>query len=127
VVSKAGDTFTFTLDGNHLWIALTTPEGSAGSFIAVNLTSVKNGRPIDDTCIIEPGEHPWVRKQTEVYYMKAREWQVSGFDSLASYGENCTAEKPASKALLLKIQKGALASPHTKDRFIEDIRKAMGS
>lgn len=126
MVRNAGDTFTFSFDGRHLWVALTAPVGKNGAFIAVNLTSVKERNPIDDTCLIEAGEHPWVRKQTEVYYMKAREWQVSGFDSLVSYGASCKADKPVSKALLEKIQRGALASPHMKERFADLIRKELG-
>ncbi len=127
MVSKAGDTFTFTMDGNHLWVALTAPKGANGVFIAVNLTSVKNGQPMDDTCILQKGDHPWVHHPTEVYYMKAREWQVSGFDSLASYGESCKAERPMPKATLTRIQQGAVKSIHMKERFAEEIKRAIGS
>ena len=125
MVRAPGDTFIVSFDGGHLWVALTKPAGTNGTFLAVNFTSVKNETPIDDTCLIAPGEHPWVRKKTEVYYMKAREWQVAGFDSLASYGGSCAPNKPASKALLLRIQEGALKSPHMKERFVDLVRKEL--
>lgn len=126
MVRAAGDTFIFTYDGSHLSIALTTPVGANGTFLAVNLTSVKNGAPLDDTCLIQPGEHPWVTKRSEVHYLKMREWQTSGFDSLDSYGGSCKAERPLSKGLLNRIQNGVIVSPHSKGRFIELVRKELG-
>ena len=126
MVRSAGDTFIIKIvDGGHLWVAITTPIGAKGSFVAVNMTSVKDGHPFDDSCIVLPGEHPFVRMKTEMYYLKAREWQVSGFDSLSSYGGSCAPDKPVSKILLSRIQQGALKSHHMKDRFQELVRKEI--
>lgn len=126
MVRAVGDTFIFTFDGSHLSMAITSPLGPNGLFLAVNLTSVKDGKPFDDTCLVQPGEHPWVRKTSEVYYQKAREWQVSGFDSLGTYGGSCVLNAPLSAALLLRVQEGALVSPHMKGRFQTMVSKQLG-
>ena len=126
MIKAAGDTFRLSVADPHLWVVITTPVGKNGVFIAVNMTSIKNGVPKDGNCVILPGEHPFVVTETEMYYIKAREWQVSGFDSLASYGASFQPNKPVTNALLLRIQQGALASTFMETGFQKAVRRELG-
>jgi hypothetical protein len=125
---RVGDTFFFQLADqyDHLWVIITSPTGLRGNFIAANMTSIKNGLPMDSSCLLHPGDHPFVRKPTEVHYIRAREWHVNGFDSMSSYGSQVKKHSPVSKAVLYRIQKGAIKSPFLKERLKEVVRSELG-
>lgn len=63
------------LERKHLFILLHDPveDGSAIKRVSmVSLSSVKVGTPHDPTCILFPGEHPFVTRRSFVYYSGAR-------------------------------------------------------
>jgi hypothetical protein len=67
---EAGDTFILahqqTRGTPHLWVLLWGPAGAADAFLAVYLTTY---RPHSDrTCILVPGDHPLVLRETAVAY-----------------------------------------------------------
>lgn len=56
---------------HHLFIVLTKP-CRLGRVSMVNITSVIPGTTYDQTCVLQPGEHNFIRRLSYVYYRKAR-------------------------------------------------------
>lgn len=74
ILSVAGKT-------NHLHIICTEPffnkETGEMSVLAVNISSVREGAPYDDTCILHAGDHPFVKHDSYVRYRDAVAMRVS--------------------------------------------------
>ncbi|MCH8270038.1 MAG: hypothetical protein IH985_02350 [Planctomycetes bacterium] len=72
---KIGDTFLITKPGRtldtHLWIVLSDPAANPDKVLIVNLTSCKDRKSIDESCILDVGDHPWVREQSYVNYLES--------------------------------------------------------
>ena len=64
-----GDTFTLT-PGGHLWIVLSDPDKNCGKFVIVNLTTDSRRAGID--CILDVGDHPWIREKSYISYGDAQ-------------------------------------------------------
>ena len=116
---NSGDTF-FGLDRvGHLWIVLTT-ETLSGQVAVANLTThdPEQRRSCDDECVIvRPGEHPYPRHDSCVFY---RDAFLTSFDVLRRGLENRSymPGDPLTPQLLERVRHGALASPLT-DRSVE--------
>lgn len=108
-----GETFLLPKPGvekEHLWALVTAPDPVTGEAIMVNLTTQ---RPHSDTTtILQPGEHPFVHRSTVVFYADARLVKESLLDAVLAQGVG-RAHVPLSKAVLVRIQAGLLASPFT--------------
>jgi hypothetical protein len=72
-----GETFRFEVEGAHLWIVITSPDGGNGAFIMVNMTTLAT-HTVDKTCLLHVGDHPDVHHESVIYYADAREWWNSG-------------------------------------------------
>jgi hypothetical protein len=121
-----GDSFHFNVDLGHLWMVITDPYGSAGNFLMVNMTSLR-AHVADTTCILKVGEHPEVVHDSVVYYQDAREWWVDGdrgYDQILAKGL-ITPRLPLSRALLRRIQNGALASPYFKRKYVARVQACL--
>ena len=62
-------------DQQHLFVIMTEPiiQPDATTLVAlVNITSVKLGLAIDPTCVLSPGSHPFIRRESYVEYRRAR-------------------------------------------------------
>ena len=77
--------------------------------------------PCDRTCVVESGEHRWVIRQTIVAYDRARLVDVDEFERRVRDGTYTPYEPGLSPELLVRIQKGALASPHT----VKNVKEAI--
>jgi len=65
----AGDSFRYTVKREpHLWAMISDPEKD-DSVLIVNLTTVRNHS--DKTCVLGPGDHPFVRHATCINYADA--------------------------------------------------------
>ena len=53
----------------HLWIALTNPDETSGEFVIVMIRTKRSFT--DDTLILHPGEHPFLRHESCVDYGSA--------------------------------------------------------
>ncbi len=63
---NAGDTFKIpqpetSLD-THLWVVISDPAADAENILIVNFTTSRADS--DKACILQPGEHPFVRHET---------------------------------------------------------------
>jgi len=64
---KCGDCFLIPADGSgttpHLWIILTDPDPA---FVLVSVSTLRHGK--DQTVVLMPGDHPFVRHQSMIMY-----------------------------------------------------------
>jgi hypothetical protein len=101
----------FNPDGQHLFVVLTNPcEG--GLHLLASISSVKPNRSYDSTCVLQAGEHPFLDRQSYVFYAKVRQILHAGIIRCAKSGlyipkENC------APAVLKKIGQGVTESPMT--------------
>lgn len=56
----------------HLFILLTNPIGEANEIAMVSLSTVREGKHHDKTCLLFPGDHPFIRENSYVVYSRAR-------------------------------------------------------
>lgn len=56
----------------HLFILLTDPQPPDQSMLLVGVASIYNDIPHDSTCYLYPGDHPFIRRKSYVYYARAR-------------------------------------------------------
>jgi hypothetical protein len=72
--------------------------------------------PYDAACVLAPGEHPFVTRESFVFYRYARIEQVSHVLQLMRQG----VYKPhvaVSAAVFQRVKAGLFDSPHTKREF----------
>lgn len=116
----AGRTFIYP-DGGipHLWIVVTEPFGTPAEVAIVSITSYRPGK--DDTVKLGPGDHPFIRKLSVVFYPDTRVMPVEAIvrevtNAQASFHADC------SEDLLERVRQGLLASPATPRRMKEYVR-----
>ena len=107
--------------GKHLFVILNEPKDFAGyinSSVLVNLSSIREA-PYDDTCILEPGSHPFITQRSYVAYRHAR---VDRAESLLQKIDASlfTPHEPLDNELLKRVQNGLHASPQTR-RFLKEV------
>jgi hypothetical protein len=96
---------------------------SEGSILIFNATTHRQNS--DDTCVILPGEHPYITHKSVIAYERGRLLPKSAYD----YALSLAAIRPMVKIspeLLLRIQEGALSSPFTASKFKELVRATLG-
>lgn len=98
----------------HLWFILTDPEPNDGRVVAVMLVTA---RPhTDKTVVLVPGDHPFIRHESNVDYGAARFLPQGRLnDALASGRWHLQADMSAT--LLRRVREGLL----TSQRVIHDI------
>ena len=115
---NAGDTFIVPdAFGKHLNVVLAVLED--GSIVHCHFTG-RTARS-DTTCVIQPNEHSFVKKETVVRYDRAEICAVGmALDAL----ERCVEKKfePLKAELLARVKKGALDSPQTPDKVKNVLR-----
>lgn len=107
--------------GNHLYIALNDPcpfanYGPQPSVILVNLSSIRDGLPYDQTCVLPAGAHPFIKRDSFVFYKNARIEQETHVVQLVDRGV-FGAHQPVSAAVLQTVKNGLYQSPFTKREF----------
>lgn len=109
---KQGDTFLGggELHGeHHLWLVLNDPPAHHDVALMVNVSTLRPNA--ETTCIVRPGEHPFLKHDSYVRYASARRAGVADLAAALKRGL-LQRHQPASAALLAKVRAGALASPH---------------
>lgn len=92
-------------DRPHCWVILSDPSQSSDIVAIVNLTKWTSSR-IDDSCLIEPGEHPFVTHETCINYREAKKSSVSFIENGVQQSV-LTPLDPMSEPLLRRITMGA--------------------
>lgn len=106
-------------DGKHLHISLHAPRDFEGyrrqSCVLVCISTVRLA-PYDATCVLEPGEHPFIVTKSYVAYRHTRLDAFADLASLVAKGLFSPAQT-ASPQLVQKLREGLYTSPHTKRGF----------
>ncbi len=102
---RPGDAFLW--DG-HLWIVLSDPAANDTRVFVANLTST----PFDPTCVLEPGDHPFITHRSYVFYKEARCPSLVRLAALRQSG-GMTPQPPFRPEVFNRIRAGALESPHS--------------
>jgi hypothetical protein len=117
-VVDVGETF---LAAGHLWVAVA--KSAAGEIAAFNLTTFKPGSPgCDSACVVEPGEHPFIKHKSCVHYAGGALLSVDEQAGMAARKSSFPPHARASDGLLAKIRAGALASDQTSQKLQHVIR-----
>ena len=105
---KLGDTFKLERNGEgHLWVVISEPTPD-GSVIMVSLTTF---RPTaDSTCLLSPGDHPFVVHATTISYQHARLVPLETQRTMEAQRQICIPREPMSRPVLERIRDGALKS-----------------
>ena len=108
---RAGDTYIragkHVPSDPHLWVIISDPAQNRQKLVAVNLTSQRTDK--EQTCVIQPGEHPFVTKESVVMYAGAT--VVSEAMILSAKQAGMLRFPPAvSQGLLQRIRAGAQRS-----------------
>ena len=94
---------------DHLHIVISDPGLNPGQVVLVQLTSYdKFVHEIykDSSCILRPGDHPWIRHETCVSYRDGRVVSEKILDEAAAAG-HLEMVQPVSNSLLERILQGA--------------------
>ena len=108
---NGGDTFFLVgvTARSHLWIIVSDPQIDPEQVLIINVTSSTD--PPDNACILRAGEHPFIERETYVYYGKA--WVVSlGQLQLARDCKRLKIQRPVSQDVLKRIRQGAIESEY---------------
>jgi molybdopterin-guanine dinucleotide biosynthesis protein A len=121
---EAGDTFILTHQQTrgtpHLWVLLWGPTGTADAFLAVYLTTLRQHS--DRTCILVPGDHPFIRRETAVAYNETIRITAERLTRAFQNG-NASTRQPVSAAVLEAIRKGFFVSEGTPHDFKDMARQ----
>lgn len=116
----AGSTFLFDLSSPpaHLWVVASIPD-SEGRFLVVSLTSLKGSK--DQTVILNPGDHPFIKWPTCAFYQLADIMTVAKLEEVIRLG-HAKLREPLSPKLAALVLDGFAASQFTKKRVVEFAR-----
>lgn len=86
---KSGDTFLMPAPGissstPHLWIVVSDPIEEDQTVIIVSITTLRYGA--EQTGVLRKGEHPFIVKDSSVFYGDARLVDASDLDARAQTG-----------------------------------------
>jgi len=116
---RAGNAFINSESGfipSHLWFILSDPAKDSEHVLIVNATSAFHGRDVDSSCILKPGEHPFIRHESYIFYDGTRQTTSQklkeGFEA-----EMLRFQESVSDELLLRMRTGLMQSSHTEERY----------
>jgi len=115
-------------DRKHLFILLTDPaDAGAGvkAVLMVSLSSIKQGVPHDASCILYPGDHPFVKRESFVVYQKAR---IEDADKVLRGVKDgkLVPQDPIDSAVFARICKGLEESRLTPPKVLRFYLAATG-
>jgi len=101
---RAGDTFWFSDREEHFWMVISDPEVDPSQVVIVNMTGWRRDK--DQACLINPGDHPAVTKNSVVNYAESRVYSNAHLDDMDGRGTILVRE-PLSASILEMIRVGA--------------------
>lgn len=107
-MTSPGVTFFGYDQANHLWIVLSQPDQD-GRLALANFTSHWSDQALHQDCplVLQKDDHPWIRRETCVYWRGLRLEQEALISDAIESGRIVTRE-PLIPALLVRIQQTAL-------------------
>lgn len=98
----------------HPRIVISDPELNPDQVVLVNFTGA-DGEYRDHSCLLEIGEHPWLKKRTCISYKDASVVKQVAVDKLLE-NSSLTLLAPVSDEVLEKILRGADASDYLPNK-----------
>jgi hypothetical protein len=125
---KPGDTFLLPKPGRteHLWIILTHPRED-GKAVCVNITAWAFDR--DETVILAPGDHPFIKKKSIVHYEDARFIPLGWVEQLLQSETTqfvCETHYACTHTLMDRLKQGLLDSKRTPKGIKEYCKSQWG-
>lgn len=121
---ECGDTFLMPAPGGpatpHLWIVVTQPAPESHSCAIVSVTTLRYSK--DQTIILRPGDHPFIRHDSTVFYGDAMIVDARRLDAEIAAGLALKREA-CSRAILKLVQDGLIASPFTRPKVLRFCRE----
>ncbi|MGA2067936.1 MAG: hypothetical protein ABSG86_23405 [Thermoguttaceae bacterium] len=99
---NAGESFFFEFS-EHLWIVISDPSLDGSHVLVAN---VSTDRGHDPACILQPGDHPFVKHRSCIRYDKCCLWRNADLERLVSSGR-IRPQEPISAELLARVREGA--------------------
>lgn len=91
------------------------------SVVAVNISSVKDRTRYDKTCVLEKGDHPFIRHKSFVYYKGSTIFRISKIQQGIETGEITVLEN-VSEQILKKVLSGFATSDFTPAKILKALR-----
>jgi hypothetical protein len=104
--------------GKHLF-GIVTDRCRNDSHLLLNFSSIRAGKYYDPTCIVEPGEHPFIRHRSFVNYGQARILAAPIITAKIQKQIIILHPSPITDGLATRMCDGILASAHTIRFVIE--------
>ncbi len=113
------------LDRKHLFVCLTDAVGNVSETLIVSVSSVKPRLPIDESCRLFPGDHPFIKHDSFIDYRNAR---ISKADTLMNGVKVgvMVAMEPLETAVFARVCYGLEKSPFTAAKHLLFYRDATG-
>lgn len=115
--------------GDHLFTVALGPKRLAGygpeeQVVIVSFTSIKAGLHHDDACEIAVGDHPFIVRESYIYYREPRIYPATMVRQKVESGE-WTEREPCSEDLIRKVLEGFRKSKRLPRHF-NDILDEFG-
>ena len=106
---KAGDVFRFNgIADIHVWMIISDPARDPLKVLVVNFTTWEPH--LDQACVIQKGEHPFIVDQTVINYARARIVTDAVLEQLRAAGMLQMLADSLSQPLLKKLRECAMIS-----------------
>lgn len=92
------------------------PRLNKNTFLAVNLTSVSEEFESDNTCILNVGDHPFVKHPSYIFYRRAEIFGTETVTNGVSAGD-IRVHQPCEIATFQRILDGFAVSPHVTPKI----------
>lgn len=111
---------------DHLHIICSDPiysaEHGCDVVLVVNISSVPTAGPYDNSCVLRPGDHPFVRHQSYLVYSRAVLWRCPAITDKVGSGEYRTHED-LSESVMLRVIEGFNSSLHTAFKIVRFVQR----
>lgn len=122
---KAGQTLFLSqssVNVTHLWVLASDPFDDPPQIVLVSLSTLRDGS--DTTVMLKKGDHPFIRRDTVVFYSDIRVKMVRQLEQLLDAGV-AKLHADCSDEVLKKIQDGIQKSPFTEPWIKETCKKVI--
>lgn len=113
----------------HLFFILTDPcidyeYNRSDMLLLVNCSSINPDRPYDETCVLSVGEHPFIIRESYIYYKEMR------IESLFSIEKGISEKRFIKKEIInnelyQRILEGAFKSRMTERKYLRFLKGAI--
>jgi len=100
----------------HLFILLNDP-CEQGLCLSVMISSIKQNKPYDAACVLEPGVHEFITLKSSVVYRQAETPAAKHIGNMVDR-KYYTVKADVSEDLFKKVVSGLFASDNTRPRII---------